>query len=74
MVIQQVKNGERIISYASRSLTTIEQNYPQIERKAGALFWAVERFRMYLFGTEFLLVTDYMPLEYLFNTRLKQHL
>lgn len=36
-----------------------------------ALVWAVDRFKLYLQGTQFILVTDCKPLQFLFNPRSK---
>lgn len=71
VLIQFDKNGPRIISYASRSLSEVEQRYAQTEKEALALVWAVERFRFYLFGKDFELVTDHKPLEVIFAPKSK---
>ena len=55
------------VEYASRSLTAVEQRYSQTEREALAVVWGCERFRMYLFGLDFILVTDHKPLEVMFS-------
>ncbi|XP_033760746.1 uncharacterized protein K02A2.6-like [Pecten maximus] len=45
-VLTQVQNGEnRIICYASRSLTDVERRYTQTEKEALGIVWACERFR-----------------------------
>lgn len=64
-------NTARVISYASRSLTTIEKRYAQTEKEALALVWAVERFYYYLYGKEFELITDHKPLEVIFGPKSK---
>lgn len=71
VLVQIGENGPRIISFASRSLTKAEQNYCQLEKEALALVWAVERFKLYVFGREFDLITDSKPLEFLFGPRAK---
>ena len=55
------------VEYASRSLTDVEQRYSQTEREALAVVWGCERFRMYLYGIDFVLVTDHKPLEVMFS-------
>lgn len=56
----------RIISYASKSLTSTEKRYCQTEKEALALVWAVEKFSVYLIGRNFELETDHKPLEIIF--------
>ena len=55
------------VEYASRSLTDVEQRYSQTEREALAVVWGCERFCMYLYGIDFMLVTDHKPLEIMFS-------
>ena len=54
--------SERPIGYASRSLSKSQRNYSQLEREALALVFGVQRFRSYLVGHHFELVTDLQPL------------
>lgn len=60
-------NFPRIIAYASRTLTPVEQRYYQTEREALGIVWAVERFHSYLFGLSFQIITDCKVLESLFT-------
>ena len=50
------------VCYASRSMTSAEVNYAQIEKEALALTWACERFRDYVLGKSILIETDHKPL------------
>ncbi|XP_041786794.1 uncharacterized protein K02A2.6-like [Anopheles merus] len=65
---QRNKKGmSRIISFASKGLTKPEKVYPQTQREALAVVWAVEKFYPYLFGTTFTIFTDHKTLEYIFE-------
>ena len=69
MLVQKDKPNDvsKVVAYASRSLSDVEQRYSQIERETLAMVWAVERFHLYLFGRPFTLITDHKPLESIFN-------
>ncbi|KAE8738790.1 hypothetical protein FOCC_FOCC015731 [Frankliniella occidentalis] len=58
-VIAHVINGEeRPIAYASKTFTSAEQGYSQIEREAAAVVMALKKFQHFLCGRPFELVTD----------------
>ena len=63
-----VVNGEeKPVAYVSRTLSPAEVNYAHIEREALAIIFGVKRFNQYLYGHEFILVTDHRPLCKLFG-------
>ena len=71
-VLVQEKHGQRrVICYASRSLSRVERRYSQTEKEALSLVWACERFHLYIYGTDFELVTDHKPLQYIFSEKSK---
>ncbi|XP_058840882.1 uncharacterized protein K02A2.6-like [Topomyia yanbarensis] len=57
----------RIICFASKGLTNTERVYPQTQREALAVVWAVEKFYPYLFGVRFTIFSDHKTLEYIFE-------
>ncbi|KAK3101184.1 hypothetical protein FSP39_001606 [Pinctada imbricata] len=58
----------RVIGYASRGLTPSEKNYPAHKLEFLALKWSItEKFRDYLYGHRFTVITDNNPLTYIFT-------
>lgn len=53
------------VSYTSRQLLPREQNYSTIERECLALVWAIEKFHIFVYGTQFVVQTDHQLLQYL---------
>lgn len=66
---QKTEQGEQVIAYASRTLTKAEQKYSATERECIAVIWAVERFRPYIEGTHFTIITDHYSLLWLHNLK-----
>ena len=65
VLCQEIDSKEHVVAYASRSLNKYESKYGITELEALAVVWAVEKFRNYLFGHDFLLITDHHSLCYL---------
>jgi hypothetical protein len=55
------------IMYLSRRLSDTECNYSNIEKKALAIVWTINRAHQFLIGKKFLLRSDHRPLEFMFN-------
>ena len=62
-----LSQNDKIIAYASRALSPVEQRYSQTEREALAVVWGCEHFHLYLFGKPFTIISDHKPLEHIFN-------
>ena len=58
---------DRPIAYASRSLAPAEKKYSQIEKEGLAVVWGVKKFHLFLYGREFVILSDHKPLQFLFN-------
>ncbi|PAA80925.1 hypothetical protein BOX15_Mlig029604g7 [Macrostomum lignano] len=61
------QDGHPVI-YVSRSLSSAESNYSNIEREALAIVWAIARLKHYFHGRPFTIRTDHQPLIRLFGS------
>lgn len=66
---QQHEDGEHVICYISRSLSRCEKNYSTTELECLAVLWAVEKWKCYLDGYQFFVVTDHASLKWLDNLK-----
>ena len=58
---------ERPVAFASRTLSSVERNYAQVEKEALVCVIAVEKFHLYISSQSFTLLTDHKPLVTLFG-------
>lgn len=66
---QEQEGKLRVIAYASRGLSKSEKNYPVHKQEYLALKWAIcEKFKDYLYGTDFTVFTDNNPLTYVLTS------
>ena len=70
VLLQKQDTGDfKPVIYISRSLSTAEARYAQIEKESLAFTWACERLADYLIGLKFHIQTDHKPLVPLFSTK-----
>ena len=70
VLLQKQDTGDfKPVVYISRSLSTAEARYAQIEKESLAFTWACERLADYLIGLKFHIETDHKPLVPLFSTK-----
>ena len=56
---------EHPVAFASRKLLPREVNYAVVEKECLAIVWALYQFHVYLYGQEFTIKTDHLPLSWL---------
>ena len=55
------------VSYASRSLTSAEENYCQLENKILSIVFACDKFHEFIYGKQFDIYNNHLPLKSIFN-------
>ena len=67
-MFHRYENGdERPIANVSKTLTSAQWNYRQIQKEALAIIFALKKFYQYIFARNFILVTDHDSLLALFG-------
>ena len=62
---QDTNDGEVVIAYASRILKPNEIKYAVLQKEALGIIWVLKHFYSYLYGRNFMIVTDHCPLKWL---------
>ncbi|XP_043245887.1 uncharacterized protein K02A2.6-like isoform X1 [Amphibalanus amphitrite] len=69
-VLSQIHpEGERVVAFASATLSSAQRKYCATEKEALAALWAIEHWHRYLFGIHFTLRTDHQALLRLLTSR-----
>lgn len=61
------KGEQRVIAFASKSLSPVEKRYAQNQREALGIVWGVEKFFYYLLGRRFTIKTDAQGTAFIFD-------
>lgn len=70
VLVQRNSQGvDRIVSFASKTLTKVERRYAQTQREALAVVWGSEHFFFYLLGHKFTIRTDAEGIAFIINRR-----
>ena len=59
---------EHPIAYGSQTLTVHQKNYDTTQLEALAVIWALKKYRHYLYGKKFKIITDHKALVWLLNS------
>ena len=74
-VLEQKDNKQwHPIAYSSRSLTSSEKNYSQIDREVLSIVFACNKYHQYIYGQKFEVYNDHLPLRSIFTKDIKTHL
>ena len=57
----------RPVAYGSKTLTSCERRYANIERELLAIVWGAQKFHTYVYGRRVFVETDHKPLESIFR-------
>ena len=71
ILTQDFPEGERVIQYLSHQLTKGQSKWCVLERECYAIVYAIGKLRHYLFGADFTVYTDHLPLRSLFTAEMK---
>lgn len=69
VLTQTFDDGEKVIQYFSKKFTPPQQNYSATERECLAVLLSVEKFRPYVEGVPFTVVTDHAALKWLMSLK-----
>ena len=65
VLYQEIEGHEHPIAFASKTMTSAQRNYSVTEQEALAVLFGIEKFRQYVEGSKFKVVTDHHSLLWL---------
>lgn len=71
ILTQENEGKEHVVAYYSRKLTTPQRSWKAAEKEGLAALEAIEKFRPYVEGTQFTLITDSSALSFIMNSKWK---
>ncbi|XP_025269887.1 uncharacterized protein LOC105256474 [Camponotus floridanus] len=69
VLTQESEGVEHVIAFASRALSEAEKEYSTTEQECLAVVWSIKKFRPYLEGYNFKVITDHSSLRWLHNLK-----
>ena len=61
-----------VVYYASKTLNEAQRNYTTTEKELLAMVYALDKFRVYLVGSDIVIFTDNSALKYLFTKKMSR--
>ncbi|CAB0043593.1 unnamed protein product [Trichogramma brassicae] len=69
VLTQIIDDTECVLCFASRTMNAAERNYSVTERECLAVLWVVQKFRLYVEGYHFKVISDHSSLKWLHNLK-----
>lgn len=67
-ILSQMSNGKEYpIAFESATLNAAQRNYSQLEKEALACIFGLKKFHKYLWGRQFVICSDHLPLKSIFG-------
>lgn len=69
VIMHKLQGDLKPVAYASRTLNQHEKGYGQIDKEGVAIIFGLQKFRSYLYGRHFTILSDHKPLERIFGPK-----